>query len=71
LAIGAEIFHETAQQVDGDSDTKLNIGVIFDFNENNHLIFSGGPVIQGPSGFQTYLAYQVTFGPHAAADAGK
>jgi hypothetical protein len=71
LAIGTEIFHETAQQVGGDSDTKLNIGVIFDFNENNHLIFSGGPVIQGPSGFQTYLAYQITFGPHAAADAGK
>lgn len=67
LALGAEILHETAQQVDGDTSTKLNVGAIFDFNENHHLLLSGGPVIHGPGGFQTYLAYQITFGPHAAA----
>ena len=71
LAIGAEIFHETAQQVAGVAATALNFGAIFDFNENHHLMFSGGPTIQGPSGFQTYIAYQLTFGPHTATDAGK
>jgi hypothetical protein len=70
LAIGTEIYHETSQQVGTGSDTRLNIGAVFDFNENNHLLLSGGPVIQGPSGFQTYIAYQLTFGPHTD-DAGK
>ncbi len=71
LAVGTEIFHETSKQVNGDSDTKLNIGAIFDFDENQHLLLSGGPVIQGPSGYQTYLAYQLTFGPKAPAGGGK
>jgi len=71
LAIGTEIFHETSQQVGAGSDTKINFGAVFDFTEHHHLMISGGPVIQGPSGFQTYLAYQFTFGPDAPPAAGK
>ena len=63
LVLGAEVFHETQKERHGESDTKLNVGGIFDFNETFHLLFSGGPVIQGPSGFQTYLGFQITFGP--------
>lgn len=83
LAIGAELFHETAQQVEGTpasvpilgafgaATTALNFGAVFDLNETHHLMLSGGPNIQGPSGFQTYLAYQITFGPETPAAAGK
>ena len=63
FSLGAEIFHETAKEKGGDSDTKINIGGIYDFNETYHLLFSAGPTIQGPSGFQGYIALQLTFGP--------
>ena len=63
LSLGAEIFHETAKQEGGESDTRFNVGTIFDFNSTYHLLLSAGHTIQGHSGFQSYLAFQVTFGP--------
>jgi hypothetical protein len=63
LTLGAEVFHETAKVTDGDTDTGLNLGGIFDLSEAYHLLFSAGHTIQGPSGFQAYVAFQVTFGP--------
>jgi len=63
LAVGAEIFHETAQTVDGDADTRFNLGAIVDLSAHHHLLFSAGTVIQGPGGYQAYAAYQLTFGP--------
>ena len=47
----------------GNSDTKFNVGTIFDFSPTYHLLLSAGHTIQGPSGFQAYIAFQVTFGP--------
>jgi hypothetical protein len=61
LAIGAEIFHETAQNIDGESDTKANVGIVWDLDETRHVLASVGPTIQGPSGYQAYLALQFTF----------
>ncbi|HEY4246059.1 MAG TPA: hypothetical protein VGM64_04330 [Lacunisphaera sp.] len=61
LTIGAEVFHETAQSVDGVSDTKANVGIIWDLDETRHLLASVGPTLQGPSGYQAYLALQFTF----------
>jgi hypothetical protein len=63
LTVGAEIFHETAQSDGGDSETKLNVGVIWDLDETRHILASIGPTIQGPTGYQAYLAFQLTFGP--------
>lgn len=63
LTLGTEIFHETAKQEGGASDTRFNVGTIFDFNPNYHLLLSAGHTIQGPSGFQAYVAFQITFGP--------
>lgn len=68
LAIGAEIYHETAQVVGGSSETDFNIGSIFDFSEHHHLLLSAGHTFQGPGAFQAYLAFQFTFGPEAAAE---
>jgi hypothetical protein len=61
LAVGAEIFHETAQSVGGASDTRANIGIVWDLDETRHVLASAGPTIQGPSGYQAYLALQFTF----------
>jgi Putative MetA-pathway of phenol degradation len=63
LTLGAEVFHETPSEKTGGSDTKLNFGGIYNFNDNYHLLFSAGHTVQGPDGFQAYLAFQVTFGP--------
>jgi hypothetical protein len=63
LTLGAEIFHETANEVGRTSDTKFNVGTIFDFSPTYHLLLSAGHTIQGPSGFQAYIAFQATFGP--------
>jgi hypothetical protein len=63
LAVGAEVFHETAQAVDGRSDTEMNIGVIWDLSESRHLLASFGPRLQGGRGYQAYLAFQLTRGP--------
>lgn len=63
FTLGAEIFHETAQSGMGRSDTKANIGVIWDLDETRHILASVGPTIQGPSGYQAYVAFQLTFGP--------
>ena len=62
LTIGAEVFHETAQSIGGESDTKANLGVIWDLDETRHVLASVGPTLQGPSGYQAYLALQFTFG---------
>jgi hypothetical protein len=63
LTVGAEIFHETAQSDGGRSDTKANVGLIWDLDETRHILASVGPTLQGPAGYQAYLALQFTFGP--------
>ncbi len=63
LTLGTEVFHETAQQRDGRSDTWINPGLIFDFSDMYHLLLSAGHTVQGPGQFQSYVAFQLTFGP--------
>jgi hypothetical protein len=63
LALSAEVFHETAQEKGGESDTRFNLGCIFDLSETYHLLASAGHTIQGPSAYQGYIAFQLTFGP--------
>jgi hypothetical protein len=63
LLIGGEIYHRTSMQVGERGDTAFNLGMVFDFNEHHHLLFSAGRSIGGPTDFQMYIAYQITFGP--------
>ena len=63
LTVGAEVFHETAQTDGGTSGTRMNVGIIWDLDESRHVLASVGPTIQGPGGYQAYLALQFTFGP--------
>lgn len=63
LAIGGELYHETAQTSDGKDTTGFNIGGIFDIDEHNHLLFSAGRALQNASAtnlFSWYLGYQIT-----------
>jgi hypothetical protein len=63
LALGAEVFHQTADTIGGKDTTSFNVGGIYDFNENYHLLFSGGRGLQNPAltnQFSYYLAIQWT-----------
>lgn len=42
LAIGAELFHQTAEKVGKKDGTGFNVAAIYDFTENYHLLFSIG-----------------------------
>jgi hypothetical protein len=62
LLIGVEIYHQTLYQTDfPNQGTAFNIGTVYDFTDNHHLLFSIGRSIDGPIGFQCYIAYQLTF----------
>ncbi len=61
LLVGVEVYHQTSTVVDGRDDTAFNVGTVFDFSEDHHLLFSAGRSINGPTDFQCYFAYQWTF----------
>jgi hypothetical protein len=49
-------------EIGGRADTAFNIGTVLDFTEHQHLLLSVGRSIDGPTDFQVYIAYQITFG---------
>jgi hypothetical protein len=64
LSIGGEIFYQTADTVDGVDSTGFNIGIIYDFNEHNHLLASAGTGLQNASTtnlYSWYLGWQITY----------
>jgi len=63
LLVGGEIYHHTAPVAGGRADTAFNLGVVYDFSNHHHLLFSAGRSIDGPTDFQVYAAWQFTFGP--------
>jgi hypothetical protein len=70
LAIGGEIFHQTSTVAFGASNpiytqptTGFNIGAIYDFDDDHHLLVSVGAGLQNASTtneFSWYVAYQIT-----------
>ena len=65
LTLGTEIFHDTAQQWNGSSDTIVNGGGIWDLSDRYHILFSAGHTFQGPSSYIGSVAIQITFGPES------
>jgi hypothetical protein len=63
ILLGGEIYHATAMQTGGRGDTAFNLGTVIDFTEHQHLLFSAGRSLDGPTDFQCYIAWQFTFGP--------
>jgi hypothetical protein len=62
LAIGAEVYHQTASQPDFPNvGTAFNVGTVLDLSEQHHLLFSVGRSLDGPVNFQCYIAWQFTF----------
>jgi hypothetical protein len=64
VLLGAEVYHQSLLETDfPNSGTAFNIGTVIDFSEHQHLLFSAGRSIDGPTDFQCYIAWQFTFGP--------
>jgi hypothetical protein len=63
VVLGGEVYHRTTMETGGCDDTAFNLGTVIDFSEYQHLLFSAGRSIDGPTDFQAYIAWQFTFGP--------
>ena len=63
ILLGGEVSHRTPTQADDEGDTAFNLGAVIDFSEHHHFLISAGRSIDGPTEFQGYVAYQLTFGP--------
>jgi hypothetical protein len=64
LALGGEIFRQTATTIGGKDATGFNLGGIYDITENHHLLFSAGRGLQNVAAsdaFSYYVGYQLTF----------
>lgn len=62
VAIGVEVFHNSSQEIGGESETHFNIGAMIDFSDMQHLLLSAGTAFNDANNMQAYLAYQLTFG---------
>ena len=63
LAIGGELFHQTADKIAGKDSTGFNVGAIYDFDDNHHLLASVGAGIQNAAEtnlFSWYVGYKIT-----------
>ena len=63
LALGAEIFHQTADSTGGRDTTGFNAGGVYDFNAHYHLLFSAGRGLQNAAAaneVSCYVAIQWT-----------
>jgi hypothetical protein len=64
LALGGEVFHQTADTNRGKDTTGFNLGGVFDITDNHHILFSAGRGIKNvttTNKFSYYVAYQLTF----------
>jgi len=63
-AVGDLVVTTTADTVDGVDSTGFNLGGVYDFSPQHHLLFSAGTGLQNASEtntFSYYLGYQYTF----------
>ena len=63
ILLGGELYDRTTMTTGGRNDVAFNLGTVIDFSEHQHLLFSAGRSIDGPTDFQAYIAWQFTFGP--------
>jgi len=66
LTLGGELFGTTPAVIGGRSQMSFNLGGYYNFDEERHLLFSGGRG-NADTRFTSYLAFQWTFGPRKHA----
>lgn len=64
LNVGIEVFHQTSSADGVKESTGFNVGTVYDFTDNWHLLASAGTGLRNRSAtnqFSWYLALQLTF----------
>lgn len=64
LALGGEVFHQTASATSTRNMTGFNLGGVYDITDHHHILFSAGRGIENvttTNAFSYYVAYQLTF----------
>lgn len=64
LALGGEIFHQTADNNDDRDQTGFTLGAVYDLTDHYHLLFSAGRGLQDANStnkLSYYAAFQFTF----------
>jgi hypothetical protein len=65
LAVGGELYRQTADTVGGTASTSIGIGITGEHGEHHALLASVGRTLSGPSAFNVYAAYELYLGPAA------
>ena len=60
LSLGGEIYCESPDTKDGESDIAFKIGGFINLNEENHILFSIGHSLKNTDVLSGYLGYQIT-----------
>ncbi len=60
LSLGGEIYYESPDTKDGESDTAFKVGGFLNLNEENHILFSIGHSLKNTDIISGYLGYQLT-----------
>jgi hypothetical protein len=66
VTLGAEVFHETPETVDGRSTTGFDLGLIAGTRGPHNLLFAVGRALHGDTALSLYAAYELKLGPQAA-----
>jgi hypothetical protein len=60
LSLGEEIYYESPDTKDGESDITFKVGGFINLNEENHILFSIGHSLKNTDDVSGYLGYQLT-----------
>ena len=60
LTLGGEIFYQTANTRDGNSDVAFKLGGFVNLNVENHILFSFGKSLRTEDDYSGYFGYQLT-----------
>ncbi len=65
LTIGAELYHQSADEIGGTGTTAANIGAIAQIGRYHAILFSAGRGLHGNDAFSGYASYEFALGPGA------
>lgn len=60
LSLGGEIYYESPDTKDSESDVAFKVGGFINLNEENHILFSIGHSLKNTDVISGYLGYQIT-----------
>lgn len=67
VSIGVEIYHVSPDTKVSDSDSRFNIGSVFDLNSKNHILISLGRSFKNNTLLQCYIGYLFTISERASS----